>query len=1280
MSYANPSTGSAAPQVTLNVRRGPGAGQSYTAARPTIIVGRGAGNDVVIDDGQVSRRHASITWDGQQYIVQDLGSANGTYVNGMLLSGPRVLQQGDSIGLGQNIVLGFQMATPVYAAPPPAPAGMAYSAPAPAAVKKRSLLLPILLGLAGVLALLLAVAAAAYFLLQQQPTPSRMVVLINAPRQGDQVTVGQTVMVHSVARDEGKVSRVELWADGQMVASQNSSLSGGTSPFPLVARWAPSAPGNHTLTAIAYNPGGGKAQASIVVEALDNTDRDGDGVPDAADASPDEAGAIAAAGSPDRDGDGIADAEDTCPDEAGLPEALGCPAPAEGDLDGDGVLDSADMCLAEAGSPDADGCPDADGDGVADAADACPAEPGLGDDGCPADGDSDSDGVPDAADACPDVPGSPAADGCPDADGDGIIDSEDACPGEVGPVDGGGCPIPADGDRDGDSIPDSEDACPDEPGPPWSGGCPAPGGADLVPAAEDRDGDSVPDDADACPDEWGPAEHDGCPDRDGDGVLDREDLCPDIFGEAIHSGCPAPPGGADSDGDGIVDMLDMCPLEPGPIEHGGCPPVVGIDSDGDGIPDIEEAPEDEGGIPLWPPPGGADWGDDLHLMSPVEVQILSFTTSHDLDQVSCYVSLGGADRERFDAQSAPGRQWVFDAGLQAPGGAHVAVPMGDPLTVLLDCGGEEIFLNPGGGWGTYWDLGAVATAHPPEEWDGREHTVGSDGGDDGRSFQATYRLCEGTCEGLLEPPTLILVRDQISSRLRWNWAGDRETIDGFKVYLDGSHIFSVDRDLSHLVVDFYAPPCGSEPIVFQVSAFSGDTESPMSNGVTWIPEACPRTVMVTFESISAGALGDDEWWAHGHSVGPIYGHFWVTGADSKALVFNATDPGNRWGERDEGLRLRHHTDVGVQGIFDWIHREMAECIGAGCPSYSAPESASVEVPLGPDDDLTISGLIMDLDGNADDTLFEGQVTIASEDVEPGRYTLRDRNIELSFWIDVVVGPEAGELPDLTITDVDLHGGPPGQLRIQVFNSAAPMMHENLTVRIVRRSTDEVLAQTTWRDITIPSGGFAPLQTLETFDTTGDLRVIVDPDNGIPEMNDGNNTYETPVRMRVEFLEARVPRFCNESAFNCRSEHVFHLWAGHGPDGGDIKWVGHNVRFPEHGQLYACTLHPFCEDDASPPEDWRMEGDPHYTFEFEMPASDHLYVMVTGEEQDSLSMDDSLGDVFVEYAPDANWGAGSGVPANQDHAGSHGERTFCDEATCDECPDGLSARWRIYRVE
>jgi len=81
----------------LLVLEGPGAGQSIIMEHQPLIIGREETCDVVIPDRQVSRQHARIRLEGDRYLLEDLGSKNGTFVKGQELSGPYPLQDGDEI-------------------------------------------------------------------------------------------------------------------------------------------------------------------------------------------------------------------------------------------------------------------------------------------------------------------------------------------------------------------------------------------------------------------------------------------------------------------------------------------------------------------------------------------------------------------------------------------------------------------------------------------------------------------------------------------------------------------------------------------------------------------------------------------------------------------------------------------------------------------------------------------------------------------------------------------------------------------------------------------------------------------------------------------------------------------------------------------------------------------------------------------------------------------------------------------------------------------------------
>ena len=70
-------------------------------------IGRSEHCDVIIDDRQVSRYHARITWMDEYYCIEDLGSKNGTHINGTSYSHPVILQDGDQLQIGLDCIMMF---------------------------------------------------------------------------------------------------------------------------------------------------------------------------------------------------------------------------------------------------------------------------------------------------------------------------------------------------------------------------------------------------------------------------------------------------------------------------------------------------------------------------------------------------------------------------------------------------------------------------------------------------------------------------------------------------------------------------------------------------------------------------------------------------------------------------------------------------------------------------------------------------------------------------------------------------------------------------------------------------------------------------------------------------------------------------------------------------------------------------------------------------------------------------------------------------------------------
>jgi pSer/pThr/pTyr-binding forkhead associated (FHA) protein len=91
------------PELSLEIVEGAGAGRRVALAGP-VTVGRGRDADLVLADELVSRHHAQLTPSGSGAVVVDLGSRNGTFVNGEGIHGPTRLEPGDQLQLGVTLV------------------------------------------------------------------------------------------------------------------------------------------------------------------------------------------------------------------------------------------------------------------------------------------------------------------------------------------------------------------------------------------------------------------------------------------------------------------------------------------------------------------------------------------------------------------------------------------------------------------------------------------------------------------------------------------------------------------------------------------------------------------------------------------------------------------------------------------------------------------------------------------------------------------------------------------------------------------------------------------------------------------------------------------------------------------------------------------------------------------------------------------------------------------------------------------------------------------------
>jgi hypothetical protein len=88
----------------LVIAQGAQAGQAAALDAGTIMIGRGADCQLILDDDYVSTRHARVATVEDGYYIEDLGSTNGTYVNGQRITAPTMITLADTVRIGKTIM------------------------------------------------------------------------------------------------------------------------------------------------------------------------------------------------------------------------------------------------------------------------------------------------------------------------------------------------------------------------------------------------------------------------------------------------------------------------------------------------------------------------------------------------------------------------------------------------------------------------------------------------------------------------------------------------------------------------------------------------------------------------------------------------------------------------------------------------------------------------------------------------------------------------------------------------------------------------------------------------------------------------------------------------------------------------------------------------------------------------------------------------------------------------------------------------------------------------
>ncbi len=109
----SPTAGRFERQFILTVVAGPQTGFSRVLDRDHFVLGRGEGSDLVLADQGLSRKHCRVVRRGNDLLIEDLGSSNGTFVGGEPVHGLQPLPEGARIHLGRHTLLTLSLQDPL---------------------------------------------------------------------------------------------------------------------------------------------------------------------------------------------------------------------------------------------------------------------------------------------------------------------------------------------------------------------------------------------------------------------------------------------------------------------------------------------------------------------------------------------------------------------------------------------------------------------------------------------------------------------------------------------------------------------------------------------------------------------------------------------------------------------------------------------------------------------------------------------------------------------------------------------------------------------------------------------------------------------------------------------------------------------------------------------------------------------------------------------------------------------------------------------------------------
>jgi pSer/pThr/pTyr-binding forkhead associated (FHA) protein len=216
----------------LQIESGPERDRRFPLAATGLSIGRQAGNDLALNDQQVSRQHARIEVRDGQVVVTDLGTANGTYVNDQRIEGTVPLRSGDIVTVGETTIrfvadmTATVVATPTPV-PPPQPGPPVYTPPPLPATPAtgQSNRRPLIIGAVIIAVLLFCICIGCLFALSRssgsssQRSPYHYTMAVSFPPAGEPGAEAGTAAAPVLSLGERAIAGPVICEPGAMQAS-----------------------------------------------------------------------------------------------------------------------------------------------------------------------------------------------------------------------------------------------------------------------------------------------------------------------------------------------------------------------------------------------------------------------------------------------------------------------------------------------------------------------------------------------------------------------------------------------------------------------------------------------------------------------------------------------------------------------------------------------------------------------------------------------------------------------------------------------------------------------------------------------------------------------------------------------------------------------------------------------------------------------------------------------------------------------------------------------------